>query len=75
MSKERPKTPRRTTENPARGRKGRGSSVDPDRLTRHRCGLCGKRRPDGWGKVPRAKYGEDGGYAHPQCKHEREVAV
>jgi hypothetical protein len=69
MSKERPKSPGRTTDNPARGRKGRGASY-PNRetVTHHRCEFCGKRRRDGYLKVPRIKYGvSEGAAAHPVC--------
>ena len=50
------------------GRKGRGhrSQAIPDPVTHHRCGVCGKKRLDPWGKVPRLKYG-DGEAAHPYC--------
>jgi hypothetical protein len=71
------KTPKRTTDNKARGRKGRGTGSQrvPDPITHHACQYCGKRRMDVWNKVPRLKYGTEGKAAHPYCARLREGSV
>jgi hypothetical protein len=47
-----------------KGRGGRAFST----LTEHSCHICGQRKRDKWGKVPRIKYGtKEGRAAHPSC--------